>query len=46
MACVQMFGDALDTMVKVALMEASTVENDLLKLKRDLLIIDEQAARP
>lgn len=39
-----MFDDALDN--KFALMEASTVENDLLKLKRDLLITDKQAARP
>ena len=43
MACVRMFGNALD--IKGALMEASTVEDDLLKLKRDLLSIDEQAAR-
>ena len=37
-------GNALD--IKGALMEASTVEDDLLKLKRDLLSIDEQAAEP
>ena len=39
----QMFGDALDT--KFALMEASTVDDDLLKLKTDLLNINEQAAK-
>ena len=44
MAYVRMFGNALD--IKGALMEASTVENDLLKLKRDLRSIDEQAAEP
>ncbi len=38
----QMFGDALDT--KFALMEASTVDDDLLRLKTDLLNINEQAA--
>ena len=44
MACVRMFGNAL--VIKGALMEASTVEADLLKLKRYLLSIDEQAAGP
>ena len=39
----QMFGDALDT--KFALMEASTVDDDLLKLKTDLLAIDENIAK-
>ena len=39
----QMLGDALDT--KFALMEASTVDDDLLKLKTDLLNINEQAAK-
>jgi hypothetical protein len=39
----QMFGDALDT--QFALMEASTVDDDLLKLKTDLLNINEQAAK-
>lgn len=35
----QMFGDALGA--KFALMEASTLDDDLLRLKTDLLKIDE-----
>ena len=38
-----MLGDALGA--KFALMEASTVDDDLLKLKTDLLRIDEDVAK-
>ena len=39
----QMFGDTLGA--KFALMEAGTVEDDLLKLKTDLLSIDDSIAK-
>ena len=39
----QIFGDALGA--QFALMEAGTVEDDLLKLKTDLLNIDESIAK-
>ena len=39
----QMFGDALGA--KFALMEANTVDDDLLKLKTDLLRIDDSVAK-
>lgn len=42
-ASLQMYGDALDT--KFALMEGSTVDDDLLKLKTDLLNIDNNVAK-